>query len=399
MSNEYKVDVLAELHNLGSVQRTWETLPLDPNADPDFYLAVLKTDERMKPHVITLKEDNVVTSILLGRTEKKSLEIHFGYKKIAIPGVRFLTLVHGGELGSDSEQSALRLVDSVQKTLRNGHADVAHFHAIDKESALYRIVAKAGGLLTRDYYPEAIQRWRLRLPNTFDELLRRRSTNTRHNLKRYAKRLRESFDGELSIRCFRSPGELATLLRDTETVASKTYHRGLGVGFVDDPLTRELMSLSASKGWLRAYILYLRGTPAAFWNGFLYRRTFFTWTTGYDPGLSELRPGSYLLQQLLAGLCEEGTVDEVDFGFGDAQYKQDWSDYCRRQVSQLLFAPTVKGVFLNCVRTPLVGTSGVARKALAHTTALQRFKKWWRKRLATKQTIKVRPSVIQGNRT
>jgi len=142
------------------------------------------------------------------------------------------------------------------------------------------------------------------------------------------------------------------------------------------------MNLAATHGWLRAHILYTAGKPCAFWNGLVYRRTFFTYTTGYDPDFTDLRPGTFLLQRMFEDLCREKAIDEVDFGFGDAQYKRNWCGGDRPQASLLLFAPTLKGVSLNSLRSPLVGAKCLARGIVARTAALQTIKKHWRDRLA-----------------
>ena len=338
----------------------------------------------MRPHVVVLREAGQAKSLVLGRIEEKPLAVPLGYKKLSTRPVRFLMLIHGGVLGEDSEQAASLIVDSIQETLRTGEADIAWFYGLDSGSALYRAAKQAGSLFTSDYFPSQLRRWRGRLPGSYEELLRQLSANTRHNLKRYSKRLQQAFTGQLEVRSFRDSGDLNKILADTEEIASKTYHRGLGVGFINSDETRKLTALAVRQGWFRAHILYVAGKPAAFWNGFLYRRTFFTWTTGYSPELADYRPGTFLLQKMFQELCAEGVADQVDFGFGDAQYKRDWCDHEELQESFLLFAPNLKGIALNSFRTPLIAASNAARNLLARTGALQTLKKMWRERLARK---------------
>ena len=43
--------------------------------------------------------------------------------------------------------------------------------------------------------------------------------------------------------------------------------------------------------------------PCAFWNGTRYGKTFFTWTTGYDPAFNDDRLGLFLLVKLVEALC------------------------------------------------------------------------------------------------
>jgi CelD/BcsL family acetyltransferase involved in cellulose biosynthesis len=172
------------------------------------------------------------------------------------------------------------------------------------------------------------------------------------------------------------------IFRDCETIAAKSYHRGLGVGFFDDEPTRELFSLAAAQGWLRSYILYIDGRPSAFWNGFLYRNTFVIRDTAYESGLSELRPGLYLLQRLVEDLCACGSVRELDFGTGSAQYKRDMCEASRLSVSKYLFAPTLKGIFINALRTPPLALSVTAKWVLTRSGFFEKVRRVWRSRVA-----------------
>jgi CelD/BcsL family acetyltransferase involved in cellulose biosynthesis len=89
----------------------------------------------------------------------------------------------------------------------------------------------------------------------------------------------------------------------------------------------------------------------------------------------------YLLQKLLEDLCNEGSTDEVDFGFGDAQYKRDVCDHEKSQAAVLLFAPSAKGIALNSLRTPLIYATNTARSLLVKTGLQQKIKRAWRRRV------------------
>lgn len=379
------IEVAKNLGEVSALRDVWARMSLDPNADIDFYRTIIQSrGEVLRPHVIVLKRNGAVRSILAGRLERKEFGAQLGYKKVRLATMRCLTLVHGGLLGEESEDRAAELVESVQESLRNNEADVAWFYGLDANSAFYRVAREMGSFLTRDYFPGRIQRWKLQLPPTYDELYRRLSSNTKHNLKRYSRRLRDTFGDALTVKSFRDSRDLDWVLADSEAVASKSYHRGLGVGFIYNEETRRTMSLAASKSWLRAYVLYVASKPCAFWNGVLYGRTFFTSTTGYDPDLRDCRPGTFLLQTMLRDLCSEKAADEVDFGFGDAQYKRDWCEQEQLLASFFVFAPSLKGLYVNCLRAPLIGAANGARRVLSKTEMLQKVKRAWRDRLTRK---------------
>ena len=383
VGEKIEIRIARSLSEVSALRDAWGKMCIDPNADIDFYQAIVESrTEVLRPHVIVLKMDGVVHSILAGRLEQKEFDAQLGYKKVRLASVRCLTLIHGGLLGEETENCVAGLVESVQKSLSNHEADVAWFYGLDINSPFYDAARKAGSFFTRDYFPGHIKRWKLRLPLNYEELYRGLSSNTKHNLKRYSKRLRENFGDQLLIRSFRDLRDLEWVLADTEVVAAKSYHRGLGVGFIYNEETRRTVTLAAGQGRLRAHILYVAGKPCAFWNGVLYGRTFFTATTAYDPELRDCRPGTFLLQKMLEDLCSERVADEVDFGFGDAQYKRDWCQQEQILTSFFLFAPTLNGAYLNCVRTPIIGAANGARRILTRTGALQKIKRDWRARLA-----------------
>jgi len=373
------IEIAKTVDDVSELRGDWQAAEL--NSDIDVFLGFLKSRQVVRPHVTVLSNNGRPDCFLVGRLELKPFVVPLGYKKVPLVTVRCLTLSYGGLLGDPSDDSVSKLVSSVVSSLKKGDADLACFEYLDDDSTMFRIVRQVGGALQRDQFPTWVDRWTVRLPGSFAEFIGRLSRNTRHSLKRYSKRFQDAFGNRITIREFRDPINIETVLADCEVVARNTYHRGLGVGFVNDDETRRLMTLAACRGWLRAYVLYVDGKPSAFWNGCLYRGTFCTWTTGYDPVYGEFRPGMFLLQRLVKDLCQEGLTDTIDFGFGAAQYKKDLCDQCRRQASILLFAPTFRGLGLNALRTPLMAGERASRRLLIATGLLQRTKRLWRTRL------------------
>src|SRR5580704_4227520 len=178
MDSTYTVETARSLADLLPLREAWQEMSRDANGDLDFFLTVNRSQSGVqRPHVISVKQGDVVKAILVARIDKRPLDIAMGYKKLSSPPIRFLSVVYGGVLGDISEQVATLLVASVQEALRNGEADVALFHAIDDGSALHRILKTTGSALTRDHYPVALQRWTARLPGSYEEFLKSRSSN------------------------------------------------------------------------------------------------------------------------------------------------------------------------------------------------------------------------------
>jgi hypothetical protein len=221
------------------------------------------------------------------------------------------------------------------------------------------------------------------VPSSADDLYRGLSKKARKNLKWQAKRLLQDYSSNVNVRCFREPGELENMAHDVEEIAKRTYHRGLGVGFIDNVEMRQHLYLEAQKGWLRTYVMYVANEPRAFWMGDLYQGIFYSNFMGYDPAFSHYSPGMFLIVRAMEGFCSHADGDdvkEVDFGFGDAQYKQVLGNREWTEASVHIFAPSVKGLGLCFLRTPPILVDKGIKALLARTQLLQRVKRIWRTR-------------------
>ncbi len=371
------------LRSVGDVEHARSSLErvpwtrLDP--DVDYFLTVLGTrPEALGPYVVELAGEIV----FVGRQEDIRLPASVGYAAYA-PKVRAITLVHGGVAGAESAEAATELVDTLRTALADGEADVAILPSLREGSALLE-AAKQVPFTQRDHLPAKTSHWTLRLPESYDEFLKARSKRTRDNAKQYRNRLLKRHGEELEITRFDRPDEADRLFREAETIAAKTYQGGLGVAFADTPEQRALVELGLELGSFRMYVLSIGGEPAAFWPGSVYNRTFFTGTPGYDPAYADLRLGTYLLLHVIEELCADDSVDVVDYGFGESDYKRRFGSDSWAEEDVLIFAPTFRGRRINATRTAVVATARAARSLATKTGIAPWLKRRWRKRLTAK---------------
>lgn len=375
------VRVADTIEKVLALRDQWKAMQWHPETDVDLFLILLKNrQEIIRPHVITIETEGGVSAILVGRIEMLHPRVSLGYATISLPPVRCLVISGAGPLGDHSASNSEMLFDAVWTALREKQAHVAFFHRIDAGSDLLKRINQVKSPFYRDYFPLLNDNWRATLAETYEQFLKKRTSNQRYTLKRYMGRLRDKYGDQVQIRRFTDASDIDTAMGDAETVAQKTYHRGLNAGFADNDETRQRMMLYAREKRLRAIILYLNGTPIAFWNGFVYGSTFYIWTTGFDPEYKELRPGMFLLQHLFMDLCNE-KVTSVDFGSGDADYKRHLSNAHAQEVSLHLFAPNARGLAMNALRTPLMASAQAGRWVLRKSDLLGKVKKRWRSQL------------------
>ena len=77
-------------------------------------------------------------------------------------------------------------------------------------------------------------------------------------------------------------------------------------------------------------------------------------------------------------------IERIDFGLGDAEYKDRFADRSRREADLQLFGKTSKSrllrAYLGCTNT----IESVARRALQRSGVFARLKQTWRARVRPK---------------
>jgi len=387
MGGKESVKVLRSAAEIEDLRETWKSWQYHPNSDIDFYLTVNRLRPQiLRPHVVMLYRDGQPDAMLIGRIVQERIDLKVGYQTVLAPQTRTLRILHHGFLGNLSPANSEVLVNEILSTLRRGESDLAMVSHVRVDSPVYQAAAKVPGFLSRDFFPQLQLHRSTTIPATVEDFHRRLSHKVRKNSK--WKRLLRDFPGGIRIDCIRESDGLERVLRDVEEIASKTYQRGLGVGFKDNAETRELLRLDAENGRLRAFILYLADRPCAFWVGTLYQGTFHGDYVGYDPEYGRYAVGMFLMMRVIEGFCEgEGSRDvaQIDFGLGDAEYKQILGNCAWQEGSLCIFAPNLRGMALNARRTPVLLVDRLATAVLARTRLVAKIKRVWRDRVKQRQ--------------
>jgi hypothetical protein len=277
------------------------------------------------------------------------------------------------------EIALAQIMAELRDQLAAGEADAVWWPSLPTESAESAAAEKIGARLRRQHFAEVHQHRFLELPESFDAFLASRSRKLRSGIRYTAKRLRAAFGDELVFADLHTSGDTERIACDFEAIAAGTYQRGLGTGFEATPERRALLTLGSQRGWLRAYALYHRDTPIAFWHGWAYRRTYFSSSTGYDPRYAEHRVGIHLLMHVINDLIADPGVDVLDYGFGDAEYKRQYGTSSFPEQDVLVFAPTARGIGVNLVRTGIIGSANLTKRSLDAMGLTDRVKKRWRR--------------------
>lgn len=383
MAHKYNVTIAKTSDEIEAIRATWASWQYHPNADIDHFLTIVKArDEVICPYVTIIYEDDKLRALVVGRIEDVKLRVSLGYKTILQPTLRHLTIVYGGILGDITSSVVKEIIGSLQKCLNDREAEVICFSNLNIESELFSIARTYPTFVSRDNAVRCNLHWTIELPNTYEEFFSKLSRRTRSSLNNYANRLEKTFSDKLEMKVYEESNDLDRIVNDMEHVARRTYHRGLGTGFIDNNENRVRFELGLKNHWFYVFILYIEGEPIAFWSGWKYRNTFYTDFTGYLPEYSNLRVGNYVLQKMIRSVLSDPSTRKIDFGFGDAQYKQILSNQKWEEASVYVFFPSIGNICLNLLRTFVFLLSKFVNQILNKSSIRNRIKKIWRKKIS-----------------
>jgi hypothetical protein len=360
----------------------WDRVPWErEEGEREYFLARVRArPEATGLLAVFVLRDGEPLAAAVARAETRRLATAVGYRTVYAPRVRLLHVVDGGLVARDPAARDV-LIDALRAELASGRADAIALPPLPLGSELSVACERLGGPLGRQRFITPWLRRRLVLPASFDEFVASRSANTRWRIRRDAKRIAAELGDELSVRIVADPAGLDVLVRDADRVARATYQRALGAGFSDTPEQRELARIGLERGWLRGYLLYRGDEPIAYWLCALYGETMLIKTAGFDPAYGRLRVGLYLLMRAIEDAIALPQLRVLDFGPGDAAYKQQFSSESWEERNMLAFAPTFRGLRINGLRTAILGAARLARRVLDAARLTDRVRSRWRDRL------------------
>jgi hypothetical protein len=382
--NKTRVRILKSRSEIEAVRQFWNSCRPHRDADFDFYLFFVEANpDTVRPHIVVLYEGEVPKALLVGRIDAGYVSLKLGYFALPTPKMKILQIVHGGWLGDISEVNAEVLVRSIIESLRLGEADAAMLHYVNLNSTLAHQARFLPSQIYSDHFlkPE-IHRWH-KFSGADRGFLAGLSQNERYQQRKRERKIEKTFR-DRKIERFTRIEDVDRVICDAETVARKSYQRGIGVGFSQSSMIRSRLEFEAQKGWLCAYVLYLDCNPCAFWIGSLRDGTFLSDYLAFDPTYAKYAPGMYLMMKVmdeLRGDPPNGLVARIDFGTGDASYKERLGNGSSEQSLVYIFAPSIKGVLVNGLRSMIGLVDRLIRRLNWLAPIAKRIKRFWRGRM------------------
>lgn len=379
MAPEVKIHRGAD--SIASIRKEWENLQHHPNSDYEHFMLVCG----LRPHVIapwalSVWNSNQCRSLIIGRIEQARIRPEIGYFRL--PGIptKLLTIIHEGILGEIGDEAAEAVVSTLEGILRKREVEVISIHMLREESPLWQALRRRNLKTVGLTHTRWMTHRGLKLEKEPGFLIRNMRSKHRSWIRRKQRELEEAFPGKVHWEWHFRKLDIATLCERMEAVAKTSYQRGLGAGFIDNQETRTRLELFARRGQMRVLLLETDGLPRAYWLGTVYGKAFHAMATAYSPDMAGFEAGTLAFHRTVDELVREG-IDFLDFGLGDAYYKERLADSSWREASVQLFARSIKGGVLHGYLAASVWADRFVRRAAQKLGILDRVKQSWRSRL------------------
>jgi hypothetical protein len=376
-----KVKAIQSLDGLAEIRSCWENWQNHVNSDfAQFNLLCRLRPDTKSPYVMVVGAGNAPRALVIARLEKTDIGPAVGYWQLPKMPVKVLTVIHHGVVGDLDDEGALDVVQHVQGMLKSGAADAVDFHYLAEGSVLLQALRRHAPSM----FCEKTDRWsthrEMLVPaqSGFLETLRGKH---RTNLRKREKELTQAFQGRIAWQWLTHVEDIPALCSKLEKVAETTYQRGLGAGFYNNEHFRSRFELFAGCGKLRVATLEIDGQYHAFWFGFVYGDTFHSSETGYDPALRDYEVGTLMFVRMVDELAREG-VRRLDFGIGDAYYKERFGHRTWRETCVWWSAPTLKGTALMLYVRLFGILEQAGRRVVERFGLADRVKNAWRRHRA-----------------
>ena len=366
------------IYEIGKIKNEWMMLQHHPNSDFEHFLLVCSLrSEVIAPVAFSYWKEGRCLGIVCGRIENISLRPAIGYLKLPSFKTKCLTIIHEGILGEIDEEGAFSLLNGIQKMLHEYDLEfVTFYHLPERQEGIWKALRHERLSVGAKQPKWSIHR-ALTLEGKPGFLLNRMSSKHRSWVRRKEREINEAFSGNISWTWYNKFNSVDHVCKKMESVAVRTYQRGLGAGFIDNFETRKRLELFARKDQLRVMLLEANDEPVSFWYGLVYKNVFHASATGYTPEVEKYEVGTQTLLRTIEALVEEG-IEKVDFGLGDASYKARFSDMSWREATVQLFRPNIKSRCLRHYILTVEASDQILRHMASKVGLINFIKKKWR---------------------
>lgn len=310
-----------------------------PLQHPDFVLAELATARvRSRLNSVLIQEtsnrDQSTVGILVPKTIRTSQAGGVGpgwtLQGLRLAGGRFL-----GEVTSPEQQR--RMLQSATRHAAETDADFLLIEDLEETTSLFHAVQDQSVhgcqlFATHDFQP----RRHIDFPATEAEYW---STFSSRSLSKFRRNLKKF--GRTRLERVSEIDQLPDFLRAAHEISRQSWQsRQFGLRIRNDDAELRQLSALAQHGLLRSYLWWVEDKPVAFAVCNQHGGCFRYEEIAYCAEFGQFSPGRTMLQQIVEDLLRHDSPQCLDFGGGDAEYKQQFANRESRSGTVWLVPPT-----------------------------------------------------------
>jgi hypothetical protein len=346
-AGEFSVQIATTAEAIEALRPTWKLWAQTLDTDIDYFLHNLTHDSGSpRPYVITVYSDGIAQGMLVGQIRRRRAFSMVSFVNIPGPRARVLEIKKGGRMGRPSPAIDKVLMSELLRATKSGEVDSVCFERLPLHSELFRQIQESAGFLVRERVPHVFCYSVLSLTAAERKRPRVFSGKTVREIRRKTRIVERAFPDQMQLKCFSQVNELEEGISEAMRVAVTTWQYYLGSGLTDTAQSRATLRFAAQQGWLRIYVLYLKGAPCAFLVGQLYDNNFYCEYAGYNPNFTQFSVGSLLTALAFEDLARAG-VRRVDLGEGGQEHNRRLGCQMLEEGTVHVYSPTLRGLWLN----------------------------------------------------
>ena len=146
----------------------------------------------------------------------------------------------------------------------------------------------------------------------------------RYNLKRQARILESDAKSGVSVQCITDTADVPHFNMHVKAIANQSWK---AAGAMPESVRDDTVLIDvASKKLLRAYLLFMDGTPITYALGYQFDGVYHYSDIGFDETYGKYSPGCVLLFRMIEDLARNTSTKLINFGIGDSEYKRQFAN-------------------------------------------------------------------------
>ncbi|MFT5200725.1 MAG: CelD/BcsL family acetyltransferase involved in cellulose biosynthesis [Candidatus Aldehydirespiratoraceae bacterium] len=347
-------------------------------SQPEWYEGVLASLPSAQPLLITAWVGDICTALIGARVDKVTVPMRIGYRQVVPLKPTTLQIMEGALLGDLDQPTALlaaldhAAVDAGAHLITFPRLEISHplAVAVRGERWPWRRTPEPGNVHHRSNIDEG----------GYDALMAG-SKSTRKRVRKYARTLER--DHEVSLDVYDSADRFDAFIAEAMPIAETSYQYALGSS-LGTPGEVDRLRRAADLGWFRGYLLRVDGEAWTFDYGIHHGDIFTAIATAYRQEHAKKRPGNIALAAWIDDLGDIG-VNELDWGPGDAEYKQSLSSRVTDERAFVLYQRTAWGSALAVLAATIDVIDRLGRWIASQAGGLQKVKTTLRRRLRSSE--------------